>query len=645
MNLEKYSNLFSSIKIGSMTLSNRIVLAPMATNFSTSTGNLTEKQLAYYVERAKGGVGLIISESNYVSSEGRGAVKRFGLVDDSMIRAHRKLTDAVHMYGCKICAQLHHAGVTAPVSAIGQYPVSCSSTILPSKGQPFIGVIPKTLSLDEINDLVKDFGQAARRAKEAGFDAVMVHGAHGYLINQFLSPHTNKRKDRYGDSPKNRMRFLLEIIDEVRKNVGTSFPIFTRLSAEENIDGGYSIDFIKDVVKEMQNHGVDEINLSCGNYEQIEQISPIPPYPEGCYVKYAEAVKDISTIPIGIVGRIKTPELAERIIAEGKADLIYLGRELIADPLWPQKALEGKAIRECIFCNRGCFDRMLQGDEIRCTVNYEVGREGTIDIRSVSKPKKVLVIGGGPAGMETSRVAALRGHKVTLIDQDEILGGQLNVASVPQHKTEIQSYIEFLKNELKNFGVNVSLNQKFSNKILKNEEPEVLVVATGAKPLIPSIPGVNYKHVFLAQDVFQKKCELGQAVTVIGGGLVGMEIAEWLVDKGLKITVVEMLDDVLMDVGVVTKKLLLQRVGEKGIKILLRSKVVEITDKGVVIKRLGVDQIIKGNSVVLAMGYVPQTVDLNSISDSIKTFVVGDAGKPGSIFQSIQEGAEVGWSI
>jgi 2,4-dienoyl-CoA reductase-like NADH-dependent reductase (Old Yellow Enzyme family)/thioredoxin reductase len=643
--MKKFSNLFSPIKIGSMILENRIVMAPMATNLSTPTGNLTKKQIAYYVERAKGGVGLIISESNYVSQEGRGSINRLGLTEDHMIEEHQKLTKAVHKYGTKICAQLHHAGVIAPVAAIGQYPVSSSSTILPSKGHGFIGIIPRTLSIVEINQLVKSFGQSARRAKEAGFDAVMVHGAHGYLINQFLSPHINKRIDAFGGSQCNRMRFLLNIIDEVRNNVGDCFPLFVRLSAEETIDGGYSLDFIKKLVLELQYHGVDEVNLSMGNYEKIEQIAPIPPYPEGCYVKYAKELKSITTIPIGVVGRIKTPELADKIIAEGKADLIYFGRELIADPFWPKKAHEGKTIKGCLFCNRGCFDQILQGNEIRCAINYEVGREGTLEKTPVTKVKKVLVIGGGPSGMETARVAALRGHKVTLIEQEKDLGGQLIIASIPKHKIEIKLLITYLKNELVELGVKIILNQAFSSRVLEEERPDVVVLATGAKPFIPSIPGVNLTNVFFPHDVFQERCQLGQSIIVVGGGLVGLEISEWLIDKGLNVTVIEMQDDVLSDAGVVTKKLLVERLGEKGVKVLLRSKVIEIQINGVIVDWLGRKQLIEGDSIILAAGYVSHIIDFGVIPDNIDTFLVGDAKKVGNILESIQQGAEVGWLI
>lgn len=323
--MKKYSKLFSPITLGSLKLSNRIVMAPMATNFSTTTGQVTDRQINYYVERAKGGVGLIITESNYVSLEGRGSIRRLGLTSDDNLKEHKKLVEAIHRLGVPVCAQLHHAGSTAPFSAIGQYPVSCSATILPTKGQPFVGVIPRALTVEEIRDLVIAFGAAARRAKEAGFDAVQVHAAHGYLINQFLSPRYNKRTDSYGGSSRNRMRFLLEIIDEIRAQVGPDYPILVRLSAEEYIDGGYGLDFIVEVVRELENYGVSEVSLSCGNYEQLEQIAPVPPYPEGCYSTYSEQVKRVTKVPVGVVGRIRTPELAEEILRSGKADLVYLG--------------------------------------------------------------------------------------------------------------------------------------------------------------------------------------------------------------------------------------------------------------------------------------------------------------------------------
>jgi NADH:flavin oxidoreductases, Old Yellow Enzyme family len=353
-------------------------MAPMATHFATEKGEVTQKLIDYYVERGKGQVGLIVSESNYISLEGRGGAKRLGLYCDELIDGHEKLTSAVHKTGTKICAQLSHVGRYASPEVIGQYPLSCSTTILLGRGAPFLGIIPRKLKIEEIRDIIRSFGLAGRRAKESGYDAVMLHGASGYLINQFLSSYTNTRDDIYGKGFEGRIRFLLEVIAGLRKDVGTDFPIMVRLVADEKVRGGYGFEYIKRVAQRLESAGVAEINLTLGNNEAIEWSPGGLYFPQGYLAEYSKALKEKVKIPIGIVGRIRDIEVAERIITQKKADLIYLGRCLIADPLLPRKSSEGKfkEIRGCIACNRGCISNVYKGVEIACTINPELGKEG-----------------------------------------------------------------------------------------------------------------------------------------------------------------------------------------------------------------------------------------------------------------------------
>lgn len=641
--VQKVNKLFSPITIGNLKLPNRIVQAPMATNFATTSGEVTEQQIAYYAERAKGGVGLITTESNYVSVEGRGSMRRLGLTAQDVLTGHKRLVEAVHKHGVAVCAQLHHAGSAASREAIGEYPVSCSATILPTRGEPVIGIIPRALRREEIKNLVLAFGVAATRAREAGFDAVQIHGAHGYLINQFLSPHFNKRSDEYGGTGSNRMRFLLEIVDEVRSRVGVDYPIFIRLSGEEYIDGGYKNDYIIEVVKELENHGANEVSLTSGNYEQLEEITPVPPYPEGCYTKYSEAVKRQSNLVVGVVGRIRTPEIANGILEAGKADLIYLGRELIADPMWPIKAEYGKErdIRPCIFCNQGCVGRMRRGLDIRCTVNYSVGRELDLSMKTATNAKKVLVVGGGPAGMEAARVAAERGHTVNLIEKTGYMGGQLNLASIPDGKEVLNELTTYYSRELARLKVRITLDQEVDDNIAESIAPDIVILATGSKPIVPTVKGIKLPHVLLAEEVLGGNAPIGETVAIIGGGMVGIEIAEMMSNRGKRVVIVEMQDDVLLDEVATSKKMILQRLGEQGVRILIKTRLIEVLDSSIIVERLGSTQTIQSDSVILSCGYKPYRSNVEILARNQQVRLIGDGVKPGKIIDAIHSGAEV----
>jgi len=646
--MTSFECLFEPINIGKMKLKNRIVLAPMATHYGTKNGRMTQRQIDYYLERARGGAGLIVSESNYVTLEGRGGVNRLGLYDDHQIPEHMKLTEAIHGEGTPVCSQLHHGGSTVSMKAVGQHPVSCSSVPLLTRGELFVGNIPRRLSETEIQDLVGKFAKAAWRAKESGFDAVMVHAAHGYLINQFLSPHTNKRTDRYGGSDEKRARFLIEIVESVREILGTEFPIMVRVTGEELFDGGYGIEFIQKVATWLENAGIDEISVSAGNYEEMERMVAPPNFSEGFLAHNAAAIKEVVNIPVGVVGRIMSPETAEAIIKKGKADLLYLGRPLIADPEFPTKAEEGREaeIRPCIVCNKGCIDRLFAGLDITCSVNASLGKEASKKILPAKESRNALIIGGGPAGMEAARVAALRGHHVTLYEKSAELGGALNKAILLPHKEPVASLIRYYAGQMALLGVTVNLEKEVTPEIIKDMKPDVIILAVGAEPFRLGLPGANLPNVFLAEECMNDPAVIGDPVIIIGGGLLGAELAEALADQGKDPLLVEQLDSIAGEAGFIIKKELLKNLCNKGVKMLVDTKVIAISQNGVIVERFGGRETLEAESVVLATGYQPrkelvQHLDLKDM----EFHQVGDVVRARTIMEAVEEGNRVGLFI
>lgn len=645
--MANYEHLFSPFKLRNLELKNRIVMAPMATHYAAPDGSVTERLLAHYARRARGGAGMIVTESNYVSREGRGGINRLGLHEDRLIEGHRRLAEAIHRGGARACAQLHHAGITASPGVIGEMPVSASSGSYYVKGESFLGLVPRRPSLDEVQRLISAFGQAARRAREAGFDVVQIHAGHGYLINNFLSPARNKRDDRYGGSPDKRMRFLIEIIGEIRSQVGTDFPVSVRLTGTEHVEGGYDLGFILEVARHLERAGVDEINVSAGSYEEMEWMIQPMAFQDGCLVPFAHEIKRSVKVAVSTVGKIKRPEMAESIISGGDADLVYLGRPLLADPNFPKKAADGRLdeIRYCLSCN-ACIQALFSGKLVHCTVNYALGGDQELaEETPAAFRRRVTVIGGGPAGMEAARVAARRGHEVTLYEKEAVLGGQLPVAAVPPHKEDLNYLINYLRGEVDRSGVRV-VRQRVEAGEVEKLEAEWVILATGADEEIPQIPGVNLPNVVTAIHVLSGKARVGDRVVILGGGLIGCETAEYLADRGRDVIIVKASEGVAPKLEFISRKLLVQRLGEKGVRILVNAETQSITEEGVSVRRFGQEELIPADTVILAKGMKPADTLLNVIrGKGMKVELVGDCKEPRSILEAVHEGARAALSI
>lgn len=642
--MKKLKLLTSPIRIGNLELRNRMVMAPMVTNYAYDDGSVTDRLKAYHVERAKGGVALIIIEATYVHPSGRGFQNEVGIYSDRLIPGLRALVDAVHAHHAKIAVQLYHGGRQTTSAVTGQPIVAPSPIKDPTESE-----VPKELSKDEISLLVQAFAQAARRAKTAGFDAVEVHGAHGYLINEFLSPYSNKREDEYGGPLENRMRFPLEVVRAVRQAVGPDFPIIYRMSADEKVPGGLTLDETKVFAKALEKEGVNAIHVSAGVYTSAAWIIQPMYLPRACLADLAQAIKAVVQIPVIAVGRINDPEVAETILAEGKADLVAFGRELLTDPDMPKKVMEGRLdeVRKCIACCQACIDELFLNHSIGCTVNARTGYETQFPLNPSPRPRKVLVVGGGPAGMEGARVAALRGHHVTLWEKDGDLGGQLTLAAKSPGKGEIATFKEFLVNQMNKLKVNVKLNKQATLEAIRTEKPDIVIVATGAKPATLSVPGIDRENVVSAWSVIMDSVKVGKRVVVIGGGLVGCETADYLAEKGHTVTIIEMLPRIAEDVGPLMGALLTDRLKKSGVKIITGAKLHSIEDHSVTVEKDDkIETIPDIDSVVIAVGSVPEDTLANELEGSgIDYYVIGDAWKPRRITHAVFEGMRVGHEL
>lgn len=642
----KFEKILEPMKIGTMEVRNRFVMPPMVTNYAAGDGSVTNRIIDYHARRAKGGVGLIIVEAIYVHQTGKGFSNELGINRDELLPGLRKLVNAVHRHGAKIACQLYHAGRQTSSDVTGMRILAPSPIPCPVKQE-----VPKQLTILEIRGLIEEFRQAARRAKQAGFDAIEIHGAHGYLLNQFLSAYSNKRQDDYGGSLKNRMRFPLEVVNSIREEVGIDFPIIYRLSAEEYVDGGLTIEDTSWFAVKLVEAGVNAIHVSGGVYQSASMIIQPAAIPQGLYIENAAAIKRAieDAVPVIVVGRIKNPEMAEAIIRGGNADFVAMGRALLADPDLPNKVRDGRTsdIRHCIGCNQGCIDRLFEDVDIACMINPLTGHEGEFDLSTPVAKKKVLIIGGGPAGLEATRIVALRGHETILFEKEDKLGGQLRIATKPPYKTELNELLHYLIRQVENSNAEIVRGWKADISAIHELNPDVVILATGSEEVIPNMPGVFQNNVVTAQDVLNDSAIVGNNVVVIGGGMVGCETAEYLAERGKQITLIEVMSEVAADVGMLTRSLMINRMAEKNVTVLSDCHVLEIIGDRIKVSRNdGHGFLTSIDTVVLAVG----SRSLNEMAEVIKregfqVYTIGDAKKPRKIIDAVHEGFKIAYNI
>jgi 2,4-dienoyl-CoA reductase-like NADH-dependent reductase (Old Yellow Enzyme family)/thioredoxin reductase len=630
--------LFDPISINSLTLRNRIIMPCLDPGFAGEGGLVNQRTVDYFLRRARGGVAFIMVGPAVFDPVGVGGAFEYRIYRDEVLDGLRKLVKAIHEAGVPVGLQLHHAGRQANPHLIDGTPVAPSALMCPVRRS-----MPRALSLREIEKVILEYGIAAQRAKEAGFDAVEVHGSHGYLITEFLSPYSNARTDLYGGSLENRSRFPYEVIQEVRRKVGVRFPILFRIPGAEHVEGGLEPGETGRIGRLMEKAGVDAIDVSAGNYRTAEWIVPPMTLPRACNVPAAQEIKRHVKVPVIVAGRINDPQLALEILEEGKADIIAMARGLVADPDLPLKieAGLGGEVRRCIACNV-CIDRLFQEKDIVCTVNPEVGREAEFDVGTVDAPKRVMVIGGGPGGMEAARMVRLRGHEVMLYEEDSRLGGLMEAASKASFKEELKSVTAYYEAVLGKLGVSVNLGVKADVGTVLRVNPDAVVLATGSSPHVPDVPGVTLPHVVQAVDVLLGKVRIENNAVVVGGGTVGCEVAMFLAEKGCKVTVTEMGPYVAQGIPRLLGKMMKDMMRKAGVTFLTDHRVTGIAKGQVACQEIGgKTRSLPADWVVLAVGLQSRDDLRDALTSKFqKVYSIGDCVEPRKLGDAIREGAE-----
>jgi 2,4-dienoyl-CoA reductase-like NADH-dependent reductase (Old Yellow Enzyme family)/thioredoxin reductase len=636
-------HLFTPYRIKGLELKNRIVMAPLASFLIEKEGWITDKTIEHYRLRAAGGPAMVIMEACAVSPEGIVSHHQARIDDDRLVEGLSKIARVMKSEGTVPALQIHHGGRQTSSKVIGRRPLAPSPLPCPTiRGEV------EPLTIQSIQAIVKKFGDAAIRARDAGFELIEIHGAHGYLINQFLSRFSNIRQDEYGGDVAARTRFAEEIVEEIRRRLGDEFPLSFKISAQEFVPGGLTVPESIEILKILIRAGIDIIQVSAGNDATPEWICQPMFMKKACLVDSAERIRKTLDFPVMAVGRINGPLLADEIIGKGMADLICMGRGLLADPELPRKAQEGKLdeIRTCIACNT-CMESIFRRGKVECLVNPVLGREKEMALVPAAKRKKVVVVGGGPGGLNLAWVAARRGHEVHLYEKQPELGGQLIPGSISEFKKELVNLIRFQKTQIQKFGVRCVLNCRVTPELINQEQPDVIILATGSLPYLPPVKGIERDMVLPFTEVLNGRSVVPTPSVVIGGGPTGCEVALHLAEQGSTVTIVEMLPEIAKNLESMTRKLLLDRISKQNITVLTETSLSRVEENGVFVKtKDGEEKLLEAKRVVVAIGTRPD----NTLYEQIKSLgyeihQIGDCLEPRSAKAAILEGAVLGRSI
>lgn len=643
--MSPFPRLFAPGRLGRLTLRNRIWMAPMEKNLATAAGAPTRRYVDYVEARAAGGAALILLESMYVDPAGKNHTYQLGLHDDALVPAYRALIETCHSHGALVGAELQFAGRETSSRVTGTQPVAPSPvacTVLAG------GETPRALADGEIRALVRRFAEAAARAVAAGFDVLELHGAHGYLLGQFLSPYANRRDDAWGGDFERRLAFPLAVIAAVREAVGPAVPLLWRLSADEHVEGGLGLAEVCRIAPRLEAAGVDALDVSAGIYESAVWIVQPMEMPQGVLAPLARQIRRHVGIPVSVAGRITDAGVAERILEAGDADFVTLGRALHADPELPAKSQAGRLdeVCACVACLR-CSDLLGQNQPVLCLANTRTGREREYATRPAAARRRVVVVGGGPAGLECARVAALRGHVVTVLERGAEPGGQVLLARAVPGRAELAGLVTYLRGALARAGGTLRLGVEADADLVLGERPDVVVLATGARPGIPPVPGILEAPAVDAFEVLRRPVAGLRRALVIGGGMLGVGVAHALAARGLEVHVAEAGDTLAAELGLRPRWLYVANLRARpNVTVHLKATVEGLSARGAVLRAEGREVPLDGlDLVVPTWPLLPAGAPgeaLRARADGPEVFEIGDCVQPRTAFEAMQEGAALG---